>query len=132
MMVLVMCALLIIFSVLEERNMLCLIHRFIEFMKEVTSDEEWMADMDIAFNAERGIEDELKRESKNDVSTIFISYVIMFAYITLSLGNISSECNRLPVRNLNNDKSIFTNHQHLYNLFSIFLLWNFWILKLVR
>ncbi|XP_063873774.1 NPC intracellular cholesterol transporter 1-like isoform X1 [Scylla paramamosain] len=71
--------------------------RFIDFMKEVTADEEWMVDMDIAFNAERGIEDELKRESQNDVSTIFISYLIMFAYITLSLGNVSSECNRLLI-----------------------------------
>lgn len=76
-------------------------------MKAVTADEEWMADMDIAFNAERGIEDELERESRNDVSTIFISYLIMFAYITLSLGNISSKCNRLPVRNLNNIQSTF-------------------------
>lgn len=71
--------------------------RFIEFMKEVTQDEEWMQDMDIAFNAERGIEDELKRESQNDVLTIFISYLIMFAYITLSLGNVSTECSRLLI-----------------------------------
>ncbi|KAG0727530.1 NPC intracellular cholesterol transporter 1 [Chionoecetes opilio] len=71
--------------------------RFIEFMKEVTSDEEWMADMDLAFNAERGIEDELKRESENDVVTIFVSYLIMFAYITLSLGNVSTQCNRLLI-----------------------------------
>lgn len=67
-------------------------------MKEVYEDEEWTVDMDIAFNAERGIEDELKRESQNDVFTIFVSYLIMFAYITLSLGNISTECNRLLVR----------------------------------
>lgn len=65
-------------------------------MKEITSDEDWTDDMDIAFNAERGIEDELKRESQNDVVTILISYLIMFAYITLSLGNIT-ECNRLMV-----------------------------------
>lgn len=67
-------------------------------MKEVTTDEAWTVDMDIAFYAERGIEDELKRESQNDVVTILISYLIMFAYITLALGNLSAECNRLLVR----------------------------------
>ena len=78
----------------------CLSLRFLEFMKEVTEDEKWMTYMDIAYNAERGIEDELMRESKNDVLTIFVSYIIMFAYITLALGNVSSECNRLLVRDL--------------------------------
>lgn len=67
-------------------------------MKEVTTSEDWLIDMDIAFNAERGIEDELKRESQNDVVTILISYLIMFAYITLSLGNLTAECSRLLVR----------------------------------
>lgn len=71
--------------------------RFLDFMKEVTTDEEWTVDMDIAFNAERGIEDELKRESQNDAVTILISYLIMFAYITLALGNLSAECNRLLI-----------------------------------
>lgn len=66
-------------------------------MKEVSESEEWTVDMDIAFNAERGIEDELKRESQNDVFTILVSYLIMFAYITLALGNLSAECSRLLV-----------------------------------
>ena len=42
--------------------------------------------MDIAFSAERAIQDELKRESKGDVYTILLSYIIMFAYI--SIGTI--------------------------------------------
>ena len=39
--------------------------------------------MDIAFSAERGIQDELQRESEGDVYTILISYVIMFVYIAI-------------------------------------------------
>lgn len=44
----------------------------------------------IAFSAERSIEDELDRESNSDVSTIVISYAIMFIYISLALGHIQS------------------------------------------
>jgi hypothetical protein len=31
---------------------------------------------------------ELLRESKSDVSTILVSYIIMFAYIAISLGHV--------------------------------------------
>lgn len=46
---------------------------------------------DLAFSSERSIEDELERESQSDVSTILISYMIMFVYIALSLGHIDFE-----------------------------------------
>lgn len=46
--------------------------------------------MDVAFSAERSIEDELERTSHSDVGTILISYLIMFAYIAISLGQIRS------------------------------------------
>lgn len=46
---------------------------------------------DIAFSSERSIEDELQRESQSDVSTILISYMIMFVYIAISLGHIDFE-----------------------------------------
>ncbi|XP_063588187.1 NPC intracellular cholesterol transporter 1-like [Penaeus indicus] len=69
--------------------------RFLEYMKEIVSDGNLTLNMDIAYNAERGIEDELKRESMNDVLTILISYLIMFAYVAIALGNVSSECRRL-------------------------------------
>lgn len=44
--------------------------------------------MDLAFTSERSIEDELDRSSHSDVATILISYIIMFAYITIALGQI--------------------------------------------
>lgn len=61
---------------------------FIAFMKNYTKTE--MPEfMDIAFTSERSIEDELDRESESDVVTILVSYIIMFAYITVSLGQVS-------------------------------------------
>lgn len=57
-------------------------------------------DMEVAFTSERSIEDELDRESHSDVSTIVVSYIIMFAYIAIALGQIHT-CSRLLVRNLN-------------------------------
>lgn len=44
----------------------------------------------ISFSAERSIEDEINRESNSDISTIVVSYIIMFAYISLALGHIQS------------------------------------------
>ncbi|KAM6989564.1 NPC intracellular cholesterol transporter 1 [Tautogolabrus adspersus] len=58
---------------------------FISFMKNFSN-----PNMTIAFSAERSIEDELDRESEGDISTIVISYVIMFIYISLALGHINS------------------------------------------
>ena len=59
--------------------------------------------MNVAFTSERSIEDELNRQSQSDILTILISYIIMFAYITISLGQMRS-CGRLLVR----------KHDHLY------------------
>ncbi|KAG7526301.1 Niemann-Pick C1 protein [Solea senegalensis] len=64
---------------------------FIEFMKNFTN-----PNLTIAFSAERSIEDEIDRESNSDISTIIISYVIMFIYISLALGHIQS-CRRVLV-----------------------------------
>ncbi|KAL6430199.1 hypothetical protein ACFW04_007740 [Cataglyphis niger] len=66
---------------------------FINFMKNWTATRK-PAFMDIAYTSERSIEDELNRESQSDIVTILISYVIMFGYIAVSLGQIRS-CTRL-------------------------------------
>ncbi|XP_034559487.1 NPC intracellular cholesterol transporter 1 [Notolabrus celidotus] len=58
---------------------------FISFMKNFSN-----PNLTIAFSAERSIEDELDRESDSDISTIVISYAIMFIYISLALGHIQS------------------------------------------
>lgn len=70
--------------------------RFVAFMKNWTATAK-PAYMEVAFTAERSIEDELERESTSDVMTILVSYVIMFAYIAISLGQIRT-CSTLLVR----------------------------------
>lgn len=67
---------------------------FVAFMKNYTATKP--AFIEIAYTSERSIEDELDRESQSDVLTILISYVIMFAYIAISLGHINS-CGRLLI-----------------------------------
>lgn len=69
---------------------------FVEFMKNISSMKEYTSIMDIAFKSERSIEDEINRESESDVLTILVSYIIMFAYIAVSLGHIGN-CGRFLV-----------------------------------
>ncbi|CAG07097.1 unnamed protein product, partial [Tetraodon nigroviridis] len=64
---------------------------FIRFMKNYSN-----PNLTIAFSAERSIEDEINRESNSDISTIVVSYVIMFVYISLALGHIQSFTRLLP------------------------------------
>lgn len=52
--------------------------------------------LDVAYSAERAVQDELERESQGDVFTILISYMLMFAYIVCSIGQFSG-CGRLLV-----------------------------------
>ncbi|XP_061187973.1 NPC intracellular cholesterol transporter 1-like [Saccostrea echinata] len=61
---------------------------FLNFMKNFSD-----PDMIIAYSAERSIEDEIQRESASDVWTIVISYIVMFGYISITLGNFG-QCSR--------------------------------------
>ncbi|KAL7387442.1 hypothetical protein ABVT39_023534 [Epinephelus coioides] len=58
---------------------------FITFMKNFKN-----PNLTIAFSAERSIKDEIDRESESDISTVVLSYAIMFIYISLALGHIHS------------------------------------------
>ncbi|XP_061452973.1 NPC intracellular cholesterol transporter 1 [Rhineura floridana] len=58
---------------------------FINFVKNYNN-----SNLTISFSAERSIEDEINRESNGDVSTVVISYAVMFAYISIALGHIKS------------------------------------------
>ena len=63
--------------------------KFVEFMKDWVV-KEMPPYMDVAFTSERSVEDELDRETYGDIATIAVSYIIMFVYITLALGQYSS------------------------------------------
>ncbi|XP_076350030.1 NPC intracellular cholesterol transporter 1-like [Tachypleus tridentatus] len=54
---------------------------YVEFMKNYSN-----SNMAISFSSERSIQDELDRESKSDIVTILVSYLIMFAYVSIALG----------------------------------------------
>ncbi|CAF4530125.1 unnamed protein product, partial [Rotaria sp. Silwood2] len=58
---------------------------FLQYMK--TYESEWF---DVKYRAERSIEDEIERESKSDIKTVLISYMIMFFYIAIALGRVRS------------------------------------------
>lgn len=63
--------------------------RFIQYIKNY--DQNLKPDfMDLTYSSERSIEDELERVSQAEAGTAIISYLVMFVYIALSLGNIRS------------------------------------------
>ncbi|CAB4020925.1 Niemann-Pick C1 [Paramuricea clavata] len=64
---------------------------FLNYMKNFKD-----PDLDVAFRAERSIEDEIERESHADIYTIIVSYLIMFLYITFALGQIN-QCDRFMI-----------------------------------
>lgn len=59
--------------------------RFVDFMKNYTNDK-----LDIAYSAERSIQDAIVELSEGEVSTVVISYVVMFVYVAIALGKIRS------------------------------------------
>ena len=61
---------------------------FVAFMKNWTSDPKNSMYMDVAYNSERSIEDELDRETYGDIMTIAVSYIFMFIYITFRFVNV--------------------------------------------
>ncbi|XP_015837942.1 NPC intracellular cholesterol transporter 1 homolog 1b isoform X2 [Tribolium castaneum] len=46
--------------------------------------------MEIAYSAERSIQDEIARTSSSEIGTVTISYVVMFIYIAFALGRYTS------------------------------------------
>ncbi|XP_015905178.1 NPC intracellular cholesterol transporter 1 [Parasteatoda tepidariorum] len=59
--------------------------KFIEFMKNFSD-----PDIEFAFTSERSIQDELDRESAADEVTVLISYLVMFVYVSVTLGQYHS------------------------------------------
>ena len=68
---------------------------FLEYMEKYVK-ERSNKDLIISFSAERAIQDELDRATNTDIITIFVSYMIMFLYITVALGQFKS-CSRFLV-----------------------------------
>eukprot|EP01135_Chromosphaera_perkinsii_P007641 Nk52_evm97s914 gene=Nk52_evmTU97s914 len=62
---------------------------YVEFLKAAQNN---IVNFDFAFSSERSIEDELFRESEADMSTILLSYILMFTYVSFALGRNSRCC----------------------------------------
>ncbi|XP_021732185.1 Niemann-Pick C1 protein-like [Chenopodium quinoa] len=60
---------------------------FIQLAKDEIMKMVQAKNLTLSFSSESSIEEELKRESTADVITIVISYLVMFAYISLTLGD---------------------------------------------
>ncbi|XP_055384891.1 NPC intracellular cholesterol transporter 1 homolog 1b isoform X2 [Condylostylus longicornis] len=59
--------------------------KFVNFLKNYQNEN-----LDIAFSAERSIQDAIKELSENETSTVVISYLVMFVYVMISLGKLKS------------------------------------------
>lgn len=62
---------------------------YVDFMKNYLENE-MPSFLEIAFSSERSIEDELERQSSSEVVTVVVSYMIMFIYISVALGEVNS------------------------------------------
>ncbi|XP_031627932.1 NPC intracellular cholesterol transporter 1 homolog 1b [Contarinia nasturtii] len=58
---------------------------FINFLKNFSSEH-----MDIAYSAERSIEDAIDELSQGETYTVIISYSVMFIYVAIALGNFKN------------------------------------------
>lgn len=59
--------------------------RFVNFLKNYSS-----IHLEIAFSAERSIQDAIEELSEAESSTVLISYTVMFIYVSIALGNFKS------------------------------------------
>ncbi|KAB2045969.1 hypothetical protein ES319_D01G200200v1 [Gossypium barbadense] len=62
---------------------------FIKLAKEELLPLVQSRNLSLSFSSESSIEEELKRESTADIITIAVSYLVMFAYISITLGDAS-------------------------------------------
>ncbi|KAH7518258.1 hypothetical protein FEM48_Zijuj09G0152400 [Ziziphus jujuba var. spinosa] len=60
---------------------------FIKLAKEELLPMVQSSNLTLSFSSESSIEEELKRESTADVITIVVSYLVMFAYVSVTLGD---------------------------------------------
>ncbi|KAL8090154.1 uncharacterized protein LOC141697492 isoform X1 [Apium graveolens] len=61
---------------------------FIQLLKDEILPTVQASNLTLSFSSESSIEEELKRESTADAITILISYLVMFAYISVTLGDV--------------------------------------------
>lgn len=63
---------------------------YIDYLKNWKKNEAWKYNLTVAFSSERSIQDEINRASEADILTIILSYLLMFLYIAIGLGQFKS------------------------------------------
>lgn len=63
---------------------------YIAFLKKWEQEIAPALNLSIAYSAEYSMQDEIRRASESDVSTVLLSYTLMFLYIAVSLGQYKS------------------------------------------
>ena len=63
---------------------------FIEYLKKWQTNNATHLNLSVAYSSERSIQDEIGRASLGDVWTILLSYMLMFCYIAIGLGQFKS------------------------------------------
>ncbi|XP_012067168.1 NPC intracellular cholesterol transporter 1 isoform X2 [Jatropha curcas] len=61
---------------------------FIQLVEEELLPMVQSSNLTLSYSSESSIEEELKRESTADIITVVVSYVVMFAYISVTLGDV--------------------------------------------
>lgn len=61
---------------------------FVQYMKNWTEINKNNRNIEIAFNSQKSIQDELGRVSRSEMSIVIFSYLVMFLYVTICLGRI--------------------------------------------
>lgn len=73
---------------LQNREALAWEKEFLTFMKNLNTTT--YSGLDLSYYSQRSVEDEIKRQSESDIWTILISYMVMFAYISVTLGQVTT------------------------------------------
>ncbi|OTF70433.1 niemann-Pick C1 protein-like protein, partial [Euroglyphus maynei] len=60
---------------------------FLSLLEDVIKTNKYSL-LNLVYKAERSVEDELDRQSQSDIVTVAVSYLIMFIYILLALGDL--------------------------------------------
>ncbi|XP_050231627.1 uncharacterized protein LOC126680534 [Mercurialis annua] len=63
---------------------------FIQLVEEELLAMVQSSNLTLSYSSESSIEEELKRESTADIVTVLVSYAVMFAYISVTLGDVPS------------------------------------------
>ena len=94
---------------------------FVSFLKNYTTSSDKPDFMDVAFNSERSIQDEIERTSTGEVRVMGLAYLLMLFYIMFALGKVSSSSSSSDKCCSFNIKRFFVERKFSLSLFGVIL-----------